>query len=61
MRVVLFIGVWAHVVETKETEWAAKVSGVSNLRGAVVGTIGPGKGGKSVGGIGCLADDTSNS
>lgn len=28
---------------------------------ALVGTIGPGKGGESVGGIGCLADDTSNS
>lgn len=26
-----------------------------------MGTIGPRKGGESVGGIGCLADDTSNS
>lgn len=26
-----------------------------------MGLIGPGKGGDSVGGVGCLADDTSNS
>lgn len=42
-------------------EWSEKVFGVSNLHRAFVGTVGPRKGGESVGGAGCLGDDSSNS
>lgn len=42
-------------------EWSAKVFGVSNLHRAFAGTVGPRKGGESVGGAGCLGDGSSNS
>lgn len=42
-------------------ELSAKVFRVSNLHRAIVGTMGPRKGGESVGGVECLGDDSSNS